>query len=71
MVIEPLRGEIDVVPGDFPEWYFFREELPDEAIHVLVGAALPRSTGMGEVEVGPKFAGDGLMLGELPAVVGR
>jgi hypothetical protein len=41
-----VHGEFDVFRGDFPEGHFLREELPDQAIHVLVGAALPRGVGM-------------------------
>ena len=70
-MIQSLDGELDVVRGDFPEGHFLREELPDQAVHVLVGATLPGSIGMGEVEVSPEFAGDALMLGELPAIVSR
>jgi hypothetical protein len=51
--------------GDGFEPHLLRKELSDEAIHVLVGAALPGGVGMGEVEVGAEFAGDPLMLGEL------
>lgn len=53
-----MHGEFDVLPGEFPEGHFLWDELSDKAIHVLVGAAFPRGIGMGDVEVGPEFAGD-------------
>ena len=70
-VIELVHGEFDIASGDFAEGHFLREELSNEAIHVLVGPALPRGVGMSEVEVSAEFAGDPLMLSELSAVVGR
>jgi|JI10StandDraft_1071094.scaffolds.fasta_scaffold1755740_2 hypothetical protein len=51
-VIQSVHGKFNVLPGDSPEGHFLWEELSDESIHVLVGAALPRGVGMGEVEVG-------------------
>jgi len=45
-VVQLVHGEFDVFRGDFPEGHFLREELSDQAIHVLVGAALPRGVGM-------------------------
>lgn len=71
LVIQSLHGEYDVLLGDFPEGHFLWEELADQAIHVLVGAALPGSIGVSKVAVGPEFAGNALVLCELPAVVGR
>ena len=70
-VIELVHGEFDIAPGDFAEGHFLREELSDEAIHILVSPALPRGVGTSEVEVSAEFAGDPLVLSELPAVVGR
>ena len=68
-VIQSMHGEFDVLPGDFPEGHFLWEERPDESSHILVGTTLPR--GVSKIEVGSEFAGDPLVLGELPTVVGR
>ena len=70
-VVEAVSGKGDVFLGDAVELHLLREELPDEAVHVLVGATFPGGVGMREVEVGPEFAGDALMLCELLAVIGR
>ena len=40
-----------------------------EAIGVFVGASLPGTVGMREEELNAELLGDGLMLGELRAVV--
>ena len=47
-MIQSMHGEFDVLLGDFPEGHFLWEELADQAIHVLVGAALPGNIGMGD-----------------------
>ena len=70
-VIQSMHGEFDVLLGDFQEGHFLWEELADQAIHVLVGPALPGGIGVSKVEVGSEFAGNALVLCELPAVVGR
>jgi hypothetical protein len=70
-MVEFIDSECDLFRGDGIEGHLFRKELPNEAVHVLVGAALPRGVGMGKEEVGSKLAGDPLMLCELFAVVGR
>ena len=44
-VIQSMHGEFDVLLGDFQEGHFLWEELADQAIHVLVGAALPEAYG--------------------------
>ena len=66
-----MHGEFDVLLGDGLEGHLFGEELADEAIHILVGTALPGGVGMGEEEVGIEFLGDPLMLSELLSIVGR
>ena len=43
--------------------------LPDEPVGVLVESALPGMVGVGEVALGVESLGDGLMVGELLAVV--
>jgi hypothetical protein len=43
--------------------------LPDEPVGVLVESALPGMVGGGEVALGVESLGDGLMVGELLAVV--
>jgi len=70
-MVEFIGSERDLCLSDGIERHFLRKELPDEAVHVLVGAALPRGVRMGKEEAGSKFAGDTLMLCELFAVVGR
>ena len=46
-----------------------REVLPDQAIGVLVAAALPGGVGLGEVEADAPVPGDPLVVGELSALV--
>jgi hypothetical protein len=43
--------------------------LTDEPVGVLVEPTLPGMVGVGEVALGVEFLGDGLMVGELLAVV--
>ena len=43
--------------------------LMDESVGVLVESALPGMVGVGEVALGVESLGDGLMVGELLAVV--
>jgi len=70
-VIVSMLGEGDLPSGDEIEAHLLRKELPDEAVHVLVGATLPGGIAMGEEEVGIAHLGDSLMASELLAVVGR
>lgn len=70
-MIESMHGEGDLLSGDGIEGHLLRKELPDETVHVLVGATLPRGIGMGEEEVGIEYLGDSLMASELLAVIGR
>ena len=70
-VIEAMHGEGDLVMGNGIEAHLFREELANQAVHVLVCASFPGGIGMGEEEVCVEFFGDALVLGELLAVVGR
>lgn len=69
-VIESLHGEGDLLGLDGIEAAFLGEVLTHQAVGVLVGAALPGSVRMGEVEIGIELAGDGLVVGKLLAVVG-
>ena len=50
-VIEAVGHEGDVLFGDIVERHLLGEELADEPVHVFIGAALPGSVGMGEVEI--------------------
>jgi hypothetical protein len=50
-VVETMHGELDVFAGNGFEAHFLREELADQAVHVLVGTALPGGVGMGEEEL--------------------
>lgn len=53
------------------EAQLFRKELSNEAVHVLVGATLPRGIGMGEQEVGVESPGYAFMLGKPLAIISR
>ena len=69
-MVESMHGEYDLLRGDGIEAKLLGEELSDEAIHVLVGAAFPGGVGVGEEEAGIKRTGDPLVFGELFAIVG-
>lgn len=69
-MVESMHGEGDLMGGDGIKAQLLWEELPDEAVHVLVGAALPRGIGMREVEVGIECPCDPFMPRELLPVVG-
>ena len=70
-VIEAMHGEGKLIMGNGIEVHLLREELANQAVHILVRAALPGSIGMSEEEVCVEFCGDTLMLGKLLAVVSR
>ena len=70
-VIEAVHSEGDLVRSDGVEAHFLREELANQAVHILVRTALPGSIGMSEEEGCIEFFGDTLMLGKLLAVVSR
>lgn len=70
-MVETMHGKGDLMWSDGIEAQLFREELPDEAVHVLVGATLPRGVGMGEEEVSVESPSYAFMLGELLAVISR
>lgn len=70
-VVGVVHSDKDFLFCDEIEVHFFREEFADEAIHVLVGAALPRGAGMNEEEVSTEFLGNPLVLGEFSAIVSR
>ena len=67
-VIEVMHRKGDLMGSDGIEAQLLREELSDEVIHVLVGAALPGGVGMGEIEVGIESASDPFMICKLLAV---
>jgi hypothetical protein len=70
-MVEAVQGKTYVLFGDGIETHLLGEDLADEAVHVLVGTALPRGVGMGKEEAGVEFACDPLVLGKLLTVVGR
>ncbi len=70
-VIEFLHGEVDLLWFDSIESELLGEVLTHQIVGILVGAALPGSVGMGEIDGGIDLAGDGTMCGELPAIVRR
>jgi hypothetical protein len=66
-----VHGEGDLVRSDGIEAHLLREELANQAVHILVRAALPGSIGMSEEEVCVEFCSDTLILSKLLAVVSR
>lgn len=70
-MIESIHGEADLLVVDGIEAAFLGEVLAHQSVGVLVGAALPGSVGMGEVEGRIELLGDGLVSGKFLAVVGR
>ncbi len=66
-VIETEPGKSDIFFGDAIKAHFLGEELPNEAVHILVGPAFPRSRGVGEVAISLELLGNSLMLGKLLA----
>ena len=70
-MIEPVHNEVDLRLGDGIEALLLGEVLTDEAVHVLVNAALPRRVGMVEIELGVEFLGDAGMPSVLLAIVRR
>ena len=57
-VVEAVHSEGDVLGRDGVEAHLFREELADQAVHILISPALPGGIGMSEEEVGIEFLGD-------------
>jgi hypothetical protein len=47
-MIKAVHGEFYVLESDVFEAHFFGKERPNEAVHVLVGAAFPGGVGMSE-----------------------
>lgn len=70
-VIEAVHGEGDVLGSDGVETHLLREELADQAIHVLVCTTLPGGIRMSEEEVGIEFVGDSLVPSKLLPIAGR
>ncbi|MGB4910694.1 MAG: hypothetical protein WBO95_00845 [Candidatus Dechloromonas phosphoritropha] len=70
-MIETEPGKFDIFFGDAIKAHFLGEELPNEAVHILVGPALPRSRGVGEVAIRLELFGKSLMLGKLLPVIRR
>ena len=60
---------LDIIGCDVSKTRTFREVLTNEAVCILVQAALPGMVGFGEVEPGAKLTGDALVTGELLAIV--
>ena len=48
-MIETVHGKFDVFFGDAIKAHFLGEELPNEAVYILVGPAFPRNIGVGDV----------------------
>jgi hypothetical protein len=44
VVVETIDGEFDVIPGDGFKAHLLREELTNEPVDFLVGAAFARGT---------------------------
>ena len=60
---------MDRLKCESPEIGALGQILTDESVGVLVESALPGMVGVGEVALGVESLGDGLMVGELLAVV--
>ena len=69
-MIEIVGDGDDIDFGEFIEAHFFRKKLPDQSVHVLVGATLPRAIWMGKEEVCTDASGDALVLCKLFSIVG-
>ena len=70
-MIKAIHGMQDVLCGNGIEATLLWEELSDQSVHVLVGAALPGSVRMREEEVRIELLGNSFVLRKLFAVVGR
>jgi hypothetical protein len=70
-MIEGVDGVFNGLFGDFGHVASFRDELPEEAVGVLVGAAPPGAIGIGEVDLDPGVLLDGFEGGEFLAAVER
>ncbi|MGB4225047.1 MAG: hypothetical protein WBJ68_00030 [Candidatus Dechloromonas phosphoritropha] len=70
-MIETEPGKSDIFFGDAIKAHFLGEELPNEAVHILVGPAFPRSIGVGEVAISLELLGKSLMLSKLLPVIRR
>ena len=60
---------MELLKCESPEIGALGQILTDESIGVLVESALLGMVGVGKVALGVEFLGDGLMVGELLAVV--
>lgn len=68
-MIESLHRECDLLVGDRIEAQPLRKELTNEAVHILVGAPLPRGIGVSEEEASVKLFGNPFVLGKFLAVI--
>ena len=60
---------LDLGVGDVGEVGAFGEEVPDQAVAVLVGGALPGRVGIAEVGLAARGEGEAGVLGHLDALV--
>jgi hypothetical protein len=68
-MVELVHGRLDIRVGYVPKTAAFGKVLPDQAVGVSVQAAFPGTARMGEIHVKLQAFLDGLMPGELLAVV--
>ena len=68
-MVESMHCECDLLLGDGIEAHLFRKELTNEAVHILVGAPLPRGIGVSEEEASVKLFGNPFVLGKFLAVI--
>ena len=66
---ESVHDAAEFLKCESPEIGALGQILTDESVGVLVESALLGMVGVGKVALGVEFLGDGLMVGELLAVV--
>jgi hypothetical protein len=70
-MVQQVLDLLNVVVTQSCEICAFGQELPDNAVGVFIGAALPRAVRLCEVDGPTGSLGESLVLGELLSVVER
>ena len=68
-MIKAIHNESQLVIGNMPQVGLLGQILTDQAVDLLIQAALPSLVRFGEVDLGLKFTGNGFMSGKLPTVI--